>query len=49
MIRRIRNTKKIEEKKNKSLLENLVILLIKKGIISKEDYLKLQKENKNGN
>ena len=44
MIKRIKNIKKLEEKKIKSLLENLVILLIKKGMISKEDYEKLQKE-----
>lgn len=46
MIKRIKNLKKIQEKKTKVLLENLVILLIKKGLISKEDYEKLQKENK---
>jgi len=45
MIRRIRNLKEIEkgkqEKKHQSLLEDLIILLIKKGIISKEDYEEL--------
>jgi len=50
MIRRIRNIKKIKELNNKkkyqSLLENLIILLIKKGIISKKDYENLKKENK---
>ena len=44
MIKRIKNIKKLKEKKTKSLLENLIILLIKKGIISKEDYEKIQKE-----
>ena len=44
MIKRIRNIKKLKEKKSQSLLENLIILLIKKGMISKEDYEKLQKE-----
>jgi len=50
MIRRIKNLKEVEkrkkEKKYQSLLENLIILLISKGVISQEDYNKLEKESK---
>ncbi len=47
MIKRIKNLKEIE-KRNKienyqSLLEKLIILLISKGILSKEDYDNLRK------
>ena len=48
MIKRIRNEKGIREQKNKKkyqlLLENLVTLLIKKGILTNEDYKILIKE-----
>jgi len=47
MIRRISNTTRKEEinkiENYQSLLEKLIILLISKGILSKEDYDNLRK------
>ena len=47
MIKRIRNIKKIARQKKEnsyhSLLEKLIILLISKGILTKEDYDNLRK------
>ena len=49
MIKRLRNERGIREQKNKKkyqlLLENLITLLIKKGILTKENYEELIKEN----
>jgi len=43
MIKRIRNVRRKQEKTNQFLLENLIVLLIKKGIISKKDYEEFKK------
>ena len=41
MIKRLKTKK---QKSDKNLLEKLIILLIKKGIVSKEDYENLKRK-----